>query len=226
MPGRPAKVDHVRDVFVGALSSADSLVDAVVKLEGFNPSKSHTASRHVRRVVGWPFLGVVAAWEEFIEQSFVRYLVGAQSSSGYKPKLRLGAAGSISHAYHVLSGNQLRPLFRFSQVFRSFVDNTDIRDFPRGWTSLRQFIFSELDRLKDAASFATALRMRRKCREDFRAVALAYFATSEWRANSGISSWRLAVVGRGPSLRTSDSSQNYYQAFVEMFRELSIQIAP
>ena len=47
---------------------------------------------------------LVVAWEDFLEQAFIRYLTGAGTPSGRSVKLRIGPAVSLDHAYQVLAG--------------------------------------------------------------------------------------------------------------------------
>lgn len=120
MAGRPPKVDHVREAFLGQTNSARSLVKSVVTLSGINPNTAcpRLHVEHSRRVVELAFLGLVSAWEEFLEQVFVRYMCAARADSGYIPNLRMGRASDLGHAYQVLSGdpkyNPARHYSRFS----------------------------------------------------------------------------------------------------------------
>ena len=107
MAGRPPRVEHVRDEFLGSVTSAEALVDSVRALERIrsNAGNPRLHPKHVRRTVELAFLGLVASWDEFLEQTFVRYTAGARCNGGYSPTLRLGAASDIGHAYHVISGD-------------------------------------------------------------------------------------------------------------------------
>jgi hypothetical protein len=89
MAGRPPKVGHIKDNFLTASRSAEDLVSAVSNLSSIHPNapgpKLHP--EHCRRVVKLAFLGLVSAWEEFLEQSFVRYLAGATADNDYRVKI-------------------------------------------------------------------------------------------------------------------------------------------
>lgn len=54
------------------------------------------------KIIGLAFINLVAAWEEYVEETFVRYLIGARSKTGFYPKLRLGPCENLTHARHVL----------------------------------------------------------------------------------------------------------------------------
>jgi uncharacterized short protein YbdD (DUF466 family) len=102
--GRPHKVEHVRKAFLDHIESAKSLVDVALKLERVNTGTGPGLhSKHVRRVVELAFMGIVAAWEEFVEQTMVRFLCGAKA--GGLPTLRITGCQKIVHAYQLISGD-------------------------------------------------------------------------------------------------------------------------
>lgn len=51
------------------------------------------------------FLRIFIAWENFLEESFVRYAVGAESPSGYRPT-RLIEPKNMSHALDLISSGR------------------------------------------------------------------------------------------------------------------------
>ncbi len=229
MPGRPVKVDHIREEFLRALSSADSIVEAVVQLEGFNPQVARILHpKHVRRVVELAFLGAVAAWEEFVENSFVRYLAGAKCSNGFAPTLRLGAARSLSHAYHVISGNPdydpSSDYLKFSEA--SWTIRTSKIYFDEG-RPFAPHLSAKLDRIKDAAKLRNRVaHASTKCREDFRNVAVAFLQPASGALTQG---YRVGDLLLSPAIRHFGPhvhNQNYYSAFIAMFRALAVQIVP
>lgn len=58
-----------------------------------------------KKVVALAFLQVVAGWESFIEQTFVRYLAGAEFHGDPPLKLRIGVCENIDTAYKILFGS-------------------------------------------------------------------------------------------------------------------------
>ena len=62
------------------------------------------------------FLHVFLAWEDFLEQSFVRYMCGAVTASGYAPR-RYVAPPTLSHAHEMVA-----------LPGRRYADWTDIED--------------------------------------------------------------------------------------------------
>lgn len=61
--------------------------------------------RVAAKVVGLAFLSAVVAWEEFVEETFLRFMAGASSPSGYAPDLRIGPCRSRAHALQALTGS-------------------------------------------------------------------------------------------------------------------------
>src|SRR4051794_9564130 len=105
MAGRPPEVEHVKRTLLDEVASARGLVDAIraipPKVRPSNAVGLHP--KYAQQVIELAFMGVVAAWEEFLERSLVRYLAGARTASGYRPIPKHGAANNIQHAYELLS---------------------------------------------------------------------------------------------------------------------------
>lgn len=114
-------VAHLRDKFLAETVSARDLAIAVRQLAAVRskPGEPSLHPEQARRIVELAFLSLVSAWDEFLEQTFVRYLAGAKSDSGYHPTLRLGKANSIAHSYHVVSGD---PSFDPTRNYAKFSD--------------------------------------------------------------------------------------------------------
>jgi len=75
--------------FEERLSSSEELFNSVYAVaSGDEPAKEGCLSRsQSSRVVSLAFLQMVTAWEDFLECVFLRYMLGAESPSGYKPRL-------------------------------------------------------------------------------------------------------------------------------------------
>jgi hypothetical protein len=97
----------IRRNFESALSTAFRIYgpvreDCIWSYESINESSFHP--RVASKIVGLSFLSIVSAWEEYLEGSFLRYMAGAKSESGYSPRLRIGPANSTTQAMSVLAG--------------------------------------------------------------------------------------------------------------------------
>jgi len=101
--GRSANVTLTRDTFIKTVASARRILSAVrpiVRTRGPGP-KLHPKQAAVIREMA--FLYVFAAWEEFVEESFVKYMTGS-GTKAFVPALRCGKCDNMSHALKVLSG--------------------------------------------------------------------------------------------------------------------------
>jgi len=98
---RGPEVTHVRIWFLASIESAKLLCQEVEPLRRVNATLGGLPSEHVDRIIELSFMGVVADWESFLEQTFVRYMAGA--TDGFRTELRIGRCKDISHAYKVLS---------------------------------------------------------------------------------------------------------------------------
>jgi len=135
MAGRPPKVDHILATFLRESDSARELVIAVTQVSAINPNVQgpRLHPEQARRVVELAFLGLISSWEEFLEQTFVRYLAGAESANGYKAPLRLGKASDITHSYHLISGD---PSFDPSRNYSKFGDPRWVIEISKNYFSL------------------------------------------------------------------------------------------
>lgn len=231
MAGRPPKVDHIRDSFIGATESAGKLYTSVLAVSGINPAiqEPRLHSEHVRRVVELAFLGVVGSWEEFLERTLVRYIAGAKCDGGYQPKLRLGKAADITHAYHLVAGD---PNFDPSKDFIGLSDPRKTVNiaklFFEGGKPYANAIKTKQDRLIDAARLRHRVaHSSEKSREDFKKTARILLNLGEGgQLTRGYRVGDLLVAPAdrhfGPS--AADRKLTFFQAFMEMFCALARRI--
>lgn len=102
-------IKSVRKNFESAIETALRIYapvrhDCVWNHESINEGTFHP--RVAYKVVGLAFLSIVAAWEEYLESSFLRYMAGAKSESSYSPKLRIGKCQDATHSLQVLTGTK------------------------------------------------------------------------------------------------------------------------
>ena len=103
---RKPLIDHVLISFRREVNAARALEAAISKISiAINPQTAQASLNPKQRlqVAELAFMGVVSAWEEFLERTLVRYLAGASSASGSYPSPKYGSANSILHAYQILS---------------------------------------------------------------------------------------------------------------------------
>lgn len=228
--GRPSKVGHIRTTFETECSSARTLVDAILAVpKKVRPSsKPGLHPKHAQQVVELAFMAVVAAWEEFLEDSLVRYVAGAESESGYKPTPKFGIASGILHAYQILS---LNPKFDPASDYLKFSDPNRVRNKA-------SFIFSEhsythLHTKTDLIKHASAIRNRvahnsDKCRTDFKASAIYFLQPVNNKLPQGYTPGKLLLsnVQRHFGQTAVQKRLTVFEAYLQMYESLAKQIAP
>ena len=233
MPGRPPKVDHLREGFIASGASAQGLVDSVLDMSGINPNSEcprlHT--EHARRVVELAFLGLVSAWEEFLEQVFVRYTAGATTDSGFAPPLRMGATTSIAHSYHVISGDPdydpTRHYAKFSDP--KWVIATSKLYFEQG-SPFSTRLHPKLEPLQHAVKLRNRVaHTSRKVRSEFKRTALIHLGRGP--GDSLTQGYRVGDLLVAPAERifgqqARNQSLSYFQAYRTMYESLAVRVVP
>jgi hypothetical protein len=238
---RTPKLNSVRNEFVRIISSAVNIFLAVFQytekdriyagIQGEEPL--HPAQ--VKRIIAFSFTQVISAWEQFIQDSFMRYMIGASSPSGYKPQLRIGPCKSYIHAWQVLTGK---------------IGFDPDRDFI-GWTSWQiitdraKIYFEEghpftLLGQPDTQRIADAVALRNRvvhgssrCIEKFKKVAKEHLRLSvEDKLNPGYGVGDLLIhepliFPKNPEITPETPEfNNYFISYANLFLEAAYKIAP
>ena len=228
--GRPTKVEPVLKEFFAELTRAEKLVDAIEALPT-NIGRSNNPGIHPKhrgRVIELAFMGVVASWEEFLEQALVRYLTGAKTKVRTKTKLKAGRADTIQHAYELIS---LDPDYRPE---RSYLKVSD----PRWIVRICDFYFSShrfgcLTNNTALIRHATTIRNRvahnsTKSKADFRETVLYFLHPKDGKLDPGYGPGSLlqAPVERHFGPGAIEAEQTHFAAYVDFFEELAEDIVP
>ncbi|MDL5034569.1 hypothetical protein QRD43_21875 [Pelomonas sp. APW6] len=184
--------------------------------------------KYVRQVVELAFMGLVAAWEEFLEQALVRYVAGAKAKNGYKPTPRYGLAKDISHAYELLSRDpSYDPLKHYLKVTDTKWVRTNADFFFSSHT------FSALQQKADLLSHASSIRNRvahssEKCRADFKATALHFLQPANGKLTQGYApgDFLLAGVQRHFGQPVVQAGHTHFEAYAKLYEELAGKIVP
>ena len=228
--GRPAKVEHVRKEFFAELDRAETLVEAMTNL----PTKVRKSTKpgihpkHRGQVIELAFMGIVASWEEFLEQALVRYLTGAQTKKGNPTKLKAGRADTIQHAYELLS---LDPDYNPD---KSYLKTSD----PRWMLRICDFYFSThpfncLRNKIELIRHANTIRNRvahnsTKSKADFKLTALYFirFPGNTLSKGYGPGALLQAAVRHHFGPDAIAERQTHFAAYVELFEDLAAEIVP
>lgn len=233
MAGRPPKLDHLRTTFLTSIRSAEGLVDSVLDLSGINPNSSQKQihAEHARRVVELAFLGVQSAWEEFLEQSFVRFMMGVSPDNGAPANLRLGKAADLAHAYHVLSGD---PSYDPAKQYSRFGDPKWVIASSKLYFENGSPFSPRMQQKIELLQYAVKLRNRvahssTKVRSEFKVVAQKHLGlNSDEPLTKGYRVGDLLVspVKRLFGQSAKDRQVSYFKAYMEMYENLAKGIVP
>lgn len=228
--GRPPKVDHVRDAFIHEINTARNLVQAIDTL----PRKSGKTTnpgihpKHVKQVVELAFMGVVAAWEEFLERILVRYVAGAQCNSGYSPTHKYGSGNNLNHAYELLSQ---------SPNYDPQKDYLKVSD-PRWVWRTADFFFSShpfgnLSNKSDLLKKANILRNRiahesEKCKSDFKKAVIWFLqpANNQLKQGYGPGALLTAPVQRHFPQPVIQANTTHFEAYMSLYEGLANDLVP
>lgn len=230
MAGRPPKVNHVKTEFHRELTAARNLVAAIDGL----PRKAHPNAangihpKHFIQVVELAFMGVVAAWEEFLERTLVRYVAGASTDSNYSPSNKYGKANTISHAYELLSQDaNYGPQKHYLKV-----------SDPRWVWRTADFFFNShpyscLSTSADLIKKSNLIRNRvahgsGKCKKDFKVTAIWFLqpANNQLKQGYGPGALLVAQVQRHFGQQAINNADSHFVAYLNLYETLSNQIVP
>jgi hypothetical protein len=197
--------------------------------QNFNPSiNASMHPKHVRQIVELAFMGIVSAWEEFLERSLVRYVVGAQTSKTYAPAHKYGSANTIGHAYELLSQKSDYD----SQ--RHYLKVTDLR-WVRQMADFffRQHPYGCLENNSDLLKHGSSIRNRvahdsDKCKADFRETTIHFLQPQNGKLTQGYSPGNLLMdtVQRHFGPQATQSGHTHFNAYADLYESLAKKIVP
>jgi hypothetical protein len=104
MARRPA-VTQIKAKFLAELQKSRAMYSAFESLPRTNTPSTASGihPKHLHKSREMVFLGIVGSWEEFLEQSLVRYAMGVATQNGYQPTMNCPAYGTRILAYQAIS---------------------------------------------------------------------------------------------------------------------------
>jgi hypothetical protein len=179
-------------------------------------------------VVELAFMAVVASWEEFLEDSLVRYVAGAKTAGNYRPTPKFGLASSITHAYQVVTQN---PGYNAQRDYLKVTDPNWVRTSASFMFSAHPYacLQNKTDLLKHASSIRNRVaHSSEKCRADFKSTALYFLQPVSGKLSQGYSPGKLLIspVQRHFGQVAVQQGLSHFEAYLRMYEALAGQIVP
>ena len=182
-----------------------------------------------RRIIAMAFMTNVAAWEEYIQESFIRYLMGAKSPSGYRPSLRLGRCDSRDHAIEVIAGESNYDLeknyflwMNWNVVVRRakvyFCDGEPFSKIPVGIATLIHDSYKIRNRVVHSSLMS---------KKEFKQVALKFRGRQkDAKLTQGYTVGSLLLETNVRHFGSFCTGRDYFEAYSNMFRKLADILTP
>lgn len=101
------KIDFVLKMFNDRVDRSLSLADDVAYFQEFrNDRYRPILKRKIHLIVELSFLQLFIAWEEFLEQTFTRYMCGSKTASGYLPR-RYVQPTTLKHGLDIIKQERI-----------------------------------------------------------------------------------------------------------------------
>lgn len=212
--------------------SADRIYASLLPFVDLSYDGIHENPLHpyqAKKIIELSFMRIIAAWEEFVQNIFIRYMLGATSESGYSPELRISNCKSLQHAYELISGKN---------DFDPSVYYLDWSTWPKVIRKAKIFFeraepFSKLNEnqmqlLKDSIIIRNRIvHSSYKSKKAFIKLSKKYLALNQNDPlPRGFSVGRLLLTGNVRCFNRDCTSDNYYQSFSMLFHKLADVIAP
>jgi hypothetical protein len=173
-------------------------------------------------------MGVIAAWEEFLERTLVRYVAGAATDSGYAATPKFGRATDLGHAYELLSQDaNYDPLKHYLKV----------SDARWVWRTadffFAQHTYGALTPKSNLLSNANRIRNRiahdsDKCKADFKSSAVWFLQPANGNLSRGLSpgALLLTTATRNFGNQINATGVSHFEAYMRVYEELANGIVP
>jgi hypothetical protein len=230
MVGRPPRIATDRRNFDAVRISSDNLVAAIRPYLSipYNDKSQPLRRKQAERIVSYSFMTLMGGWEDLVQLTYLKYLVGAESPNGTRPVLIVTSKATLLDAARFVTG---KPCFDPNEHYLKWATwNKTVRDANNHFQS--GMPFSSVT-LSDRAllGYAQSIRNRvahrsKKCIANFLASArphlgLPHNATLPQGTDAG----RL-LCATVTHLFPANLSQIYYEAYSDLLYRLSRIIAP
>ncbi len=236
MAGRPATLSAPRRAWNATLSECRNLF-AIASPIAKRGVKTSAATGFVgapaRQVVGLAFLRLVGAWELYLEEVFLRYMVGVRTSSGQSVVTPASRAGRIEDAFAVLAAAGGFTGTRYT-CYLNWTDWDEIKKRARAhFVSNDPFRSTLQGHTKPLVKSAFAIRHRvahssKKARAEFKRIALGFGAgvTSTTLPKGFMVGDLLVLAPNNQFPAAYRTHQTIFEAYAQLFEDLAQGVAP
>jgi hypothetical protein len=103
---RHPKIQHIFNLLCERVTGSEILAENCINYrERRSGGFRNLRRRTIYLITELAFLQIFLAWEDFLEESFVRYMCGGKAASGYRPNLYVSPS-CLDHAYDILRGQK------------------------------------------------------------------------------------------------------------------------
>lgn len=227
---KPIVIDKVRITLIKEIDAALRLVASVHSLPRSSPHPNAPAGlhpSHVTQVAELAFMGMVAAWEEFLEHSLVRYVAGAATNTGHNPQAKVGFANSIGEAYSYLSQNpKYDPAKHYLKVtdYKWVIKTADFHfsSHTYGCMTPHLKLLEHAVKIRNRVAHASV-----KCKQEFIDVAKLFKQPQNNVLPQGFTVgkflFEIAIAEFPPQYL---NGQTYFSAYANLYKDLANQIVP
>ncbi len=228
MAGRPPEVNAAKTAFDEVIAQANRLY-GVIKPFCSNSVRSLPRNeihpKQANRFLGLAFLSVLSGWEEFVEVSFIRYLAGSKTRSGYAPKLRIGGCESLGHAYDIFSGQlNFDPTRRYLNwsTFQMVIDKAGL--FFENAEPFSLVTSQEINKINDANIVRNRVAHgSQKCKADFKKAALRILNRPSLHQGFDVG---MLLLSSPATQFPSTGKVDLFEAYIEFFENLRNRLVP
>jgi len=213
-------------------NSALGLVEKVEPYLALNADNIGSDDFHplqARKIIALAFMGLVASWEGFLEDVFIRYMAGAKTVAGYSPTLKSGACKSLSKAYEVFTG---KPGFDPELNYLSWTDYSRVikraETFFRDGKPFSDISGADIHRIADAVIIRNRIaHASSKSKSQFKKVALRHFPGTGTKLPAGLNPGSLLMQSCNVNFsKQPDPKNDTFYAYADLFARCVHTICP
>ncbi|HMN05247.1 MAG TPA: hypothetical protein PKD45_05930 [Flavobacteriales bacterium] len=192
------------------------------------PKEPHIPVTYMTKIVELAFLGVMAAWEEFLENTMTRYLIGARTKTGKGPKLKIGHAIALDEAIAIVG---LNPEYDPKRHIITWTSTTTIKARAKFFFVGGEPYVTALENNEALIQWAVAIRNRiahksKKCKAAFKDAALNFIKGPNLPSSYSPGKLLRSTATKNFSKEINQADITVFEAFMKTFEGMAEKIVP